>query len=312
MKSKPRLGVLIATFNRPEELSKVLSALPLSTTHIDKVVVVDASSGDLQKRTERICNQQPTLDLTYVRSNVGSLCYQRNLGKALLLDAGMDFIQVLDDDTVPSERYLELLSDRLSIDPELRGVCGVTYPLDHGSTSSRLKKFAFWLIGLESYRQGSVSRAGCGMAPNSVSEQYTDWIFGCSMWRADVLSHQDYLGELPGSSLFEDVEFSIRAARDGRLAVLPHAILNHLYSQVERPNEVLYNYRFSRNRWYVINALGRTSGPMWYWISVITLGAWQLLRALSESRPTIRRLQLDAAMATFSGAIAAMKNHPPK
>lgn len=312
MKSEPRLGILIATFNRPDELNKVLSALQKARAQIAKVVVVDASTGDLQAQTEQVCKQRLGFDLKYVPSEVGSLCYQRNLGKTFLLNDGIEFIQVLDDDTVPTANYLELLSQRLSADPGLNGVCGVTHPLNHGSTSSRVKKFVFWLIGLESYKQGSVSRAGCGMAPNHLNEQPSEWIFGCSMWRADVLARQDYLGELPGSSLFEDVEFSVRASRSGGLGVVPSAILNHLYSQVERPNEVLYNYRFSRNRWYVVKALGRASGPVWYWISVVVLGVWQLMRAMSEPQSDARRLKLAAGKATFSGAIAAMKNLPPR
>lgn len=303
--------MLIATYNRPSELRSVLEAVRNSTHKVSAVVIVDASEPMIAKLVETMCLDFADLSVRYIRSERGSLCHQRNLGKKHLAQLDIDYVQVLDDDTRPAPDYIGILAMELDGNEKVVGVSGITHQNSQPPRGSIVRKTVFWLIGLESFTPGSVSRAGCGIAPATTSIQNTKWLFGCSMWRSSFHKTQDYLDQLPGSSLFEDTEYSLRASSSGTLRVVPSAVLHHSLSPIERPPLVLYSYRFSRNRWFVIQAMKGLDKYIWYFISVLSLAAWHLCRSLfaraSNSRDELRR----AGFATIRGAVDALRKVDP-
>ena len=304
--------MLIATYSRPAELAIVLQAVSQSACPVDQVVVVDASPPNIQRQVEMVCADFRTLPLKYIPSPVASLCHQRNLGKKFLLETDVDYIQVLDDDTSPHAEYIGTLVKLLDTDSDIVGVAGITETqILNPSALQVLKKVIFWAIGLEAFKPGVVSRAGCGIAPNPNRTGQTEWLFGCSMWRRSVLENQDYLDELPGSSLFEDTEFSLRASRMGKLLVTPEALLLHTLSPVERPNLELYSYRFSRNRWFVIKAMEDPKAQIWYWLSVLFLSSMFTLKSLLSLGKTESSEYRRASLATMKGAVHAFQGKPP-
>lgn len=253
--NQPRIGVVIATYGRPKELRRALAAIGAQSVSIKKVVVVDSSRPEAAIENGRVCAES-TLAVTYLTCDTPSSTVQRNVGIKALLESGVDFVQVLDDDTMPAGDYIERLLRLIENEPGSVGASGVTKPDVSPLTKAQiLSKFIFALVGLESFNPGSVSLAGCGIPVNHSSPfpQQADWLFGCSLWRSEVFNQLEFNPRLRGAALAEDLDFSILARRLGKLWVDPLAHLHHSSSPLERPNEALYGYRFARNRWFVVS-----------------------------------------------------------
>jgi GT2 family glycosyltransferase len=312
----PKVGILIATYSRPVELGETLESLRSISTPISHIVVCDASPREIGLQVEEICNSfQGEPRVQYLRSSIGSSCVQRNIAAEWLLSQGVEFIQVLDDDTQPAPDYISRLLDILQRKPNAIGASGVTSPWsEDNSKAAKAYKFIYWLFGLEGYKAGQVSRAGCGIPANRHTGeiQQTQWLFGCSLWKAEIFQKQTYLPQLPGAALFEDTEFSVRAAKIGSLFVDPNAELRHGYSPNQRPNHVLYSYRFSRNRWFVVSAMPRPIvSKSWYWVSVAFLTLLQSLLALKTVGTSGRQEAWQVARSTLLGSLDALKNKQP-
>lgn len=312
-----KIGILIATYNRPDSLESVLHAILESSLLPHLVVVSDASDASMAQSVKDAVNKfEGRLDIRLVRSSRGSLCHQRNLGKSLLASEDLYAIQVLDDDTRPTQNYLESLVAVLQNHRDVVGVSGISH--DPPVTETRftfLKKMLFSIVGLDGFKPGSVTLAGVGIAPRKATEAlaYPEWIFGCSMWRANYFFSAEYRGDLVGSCLFEDVDFSIRAAKSGKLAVNSHAILNHDLSEIERPNLALYAYRFSRNRFFVISNLEFKLLAFWFYtISVATLAFVYGFKGCITSVEVPRKENFAASIATLKGYFDALLGKEPR
>lgn len=313
-----KVGILIATYGRTVELHETLLALLNVTSKVAAIVVCDASPKAIAPEVENICNAlKGVLPITYMYSDIASSCVQRNLAAERLLNlrSDLDYIQVLDDDTSPEPKYIEKLVNLLEANPSAVGASGMTTSkVREKSTIEKIYSLAYWCVGLESFKAGKVSRAGCGMSARAGRDeqvQRVEWLFGCSLWRAEIFKSIGYLETLPGAALFEDTEFSIRASRLGELLVDPSAILNHSYSSVQRPNLPLYAHRFSRNRWYVMRAKRKIFfGFFWYLLSVLFLAAIYLVASLRAEKHS-DRLELRAAFrSTLRGAWDAATSRP--
>lgn len=315
-----RVGAVISTYGRKFELEVTLKSLLSITTSLEAIVICDSSPRPLAFEVQEICtNFQGRLPVTYVRSEIASLCVQKNtaIKKLLELCPNLDYVQVLDDDTMPEEDYIEKLVTLLDCHSDAIGASGMTTKnAPQQSFIERGYSLVYRLVGLESKLPGRVSRAGCGMPalPGLDAKiQQVQWLFGCSLWRSSIFGTLRYLDILPGSALFEDTEFSVRASKLGTLLVDPSAILNHAYSSVERPNLPLYAYRFSRNRWFVLRARGRLHvDGFWYWLSVIFLATLYLLSALRAKKSNDMSELFLACSATLTGAWDVLLKRPPK
>ena len=246
----PVVAVAIATRNRPDHLAQVMNALSAQTVRPTVVVVCDSSDPERFEATSRVVNGS-TLESFLVQSSVRSLTVQRNLALDKLQSRqDIEFIQILDDDTVPDAMHLETLSATLRENATAVGASGVTIPLwkpmDKGPIGNTLTR----ICGLSSNKAGSVTAAGVGIPVKTWLHevQAAEWLFGCSMWRAHIFDKERYASDFLGSALGEDVEFSTRAARHGRLLVNPRAMLDHASASEGRPDAYLEAYRFVRNR----------------------------------------------------------------
>jgi GT2 family glycosyltransferase len=278
------VGVLVATYGRPAELDALLNCLTLQSEPVAIAVVVDSSEDAISKINQRICGGSYGFPVKYIKCDIPSSTVQRNIGATFLLNSGVDLIQILDDDTQPASNYISKLKSVIASKPNAVGASGVTMPAPAElNMLGRLKKALFVLVGLESLSPGTVSLAGCGIPVSRKNRgvQRTEWLFGCSLWKASVFQSQQFNPRLRGAALAEDLHFSMLAARNGTLWVDATAELWHSYSQVERPDESLYAYRFARNRWFVIvDKTNYRVSTMFYVASNLTLAAITLLRGI--------------------------------
>ena len=307
-----RFGVVVATYSRPLELAKALTFISTQAVKPVAVVVVDSSPSEDALKTKEACSNSPeNLSVTYLKSNTASSTVQRNEGIEELLKHNLDFIQVLDDDTMPSVDYCQRLIEVLLKYPSAVGASGVTVPTPPKPTFTQsVGRFIFVLFGLESYRGGSVSPAGCGIPVwrRSTSIQQVEWLFGCSMWRVNIFEKLRFNNRLVGAALAEDLHFSILASREGKLFVDPKAHLGHSYSPIERPDQAKFAYRFARNRWYVVRDMRFPiiAIPM-YVISNAFLGFISLLAAIRKPSS----MGFKASSNYIKGMVDAWRDVPP-
>lgn len=299
----PVIAVVIATRNRPDHLTQVINGLSEQTLRPIIIVVCDSSDPEYSAATAEVVKRS-SLESRLVLSSMRSLTVQKNTALDELKDRReIEFVQILDDDTVPDPEHLETLSRTLRENPAAVGASGVTIPqwepLDKGPVGNLVVR----LCGLGSNRPGSVTAAGVGIPVKTwlPEIQAAEWLFGCSMWRAWVFRKERYLPDFVGSGLGEDVEFSTRASRHGELIVNPRALLDHASASEGRPDAYLEAYRFVRNRRRVArNVHSWKTGPTF----VLSVGL------VLASRLAKGREGFPAARGTLRGVVDEMGHRP--
>jgi GT2 family glycosyltransferase len=273
----PSCSVIIATRNRHESLAQVLTALQQQTMKPQWVVVVDSSDAEFKDNVQSVCFAEGlnSLNVKFLDANFNSLTRQKNHAIGWLMEKWQgDYIQILDDDTVPPNWYLAKLSGFLEQNKSFVGASGITHD-PFAQVGRRTLKFSLArILGMESLRSGVVTKGGIGTFTTSGHENGTpvEWLHGCAMWRSALFSNIRYLDRLEGSALCEDLEFSIRASRFGHLAVLNSSHLNHEMSGLGRPDDFLHSYRFARNRAFVFHSLQQSKSlPLYYFLPNLAL-----------------------------------------
>jgi GT2 family glycosyltransferase len=297
------IAVIIATRNRPAFLKDVVTALEHQSLRPHIVVIAD-SSDENDAYLNRNLLVGRSLNIQYLATASKSLTRQKNLAirTSLEIDA-VQFIQILDDDTVPDSDHLLTLRDTLMSLTGAVGVSGITLPRWSPPNTPRFIRAVFKFFGLDSDIPGSVTAAGIGIPIDTTSNrtQRSDWLYGCSMWRRFVFQRLEYEPDFVGSALFEDVEFSTRARALGELFVNPRATLNHNVSEIGRPDSRTYAYRFVRNRLRVIRNLGTKRSILAYPLSTVL----QMLVYLTKSSERRSLIQ-----GTLRGLVDEVRRRP--
>lgn len=295
-----RLVVVIATRNRPQHVIDLLSALADQEHVPEAVVVVDSS--DASQAPASGLGTGSGLNVRHKTLERASLPHQRNVGAEIAIAAGAEVICFLDDDVRPRPDYLRRLADLLERDTVgvVGGVSGTSgWTQAVLKTTHTLYNRLFLLAGRA---DGRILRSGYNMPVDAVDPgvHSAQWLFGCSMWRADVLRQYRFHDNLPGSALFEDVEFSLRVGKEYLLLVDTSAHLDHLLEMEGRPDMRLHYERIARNRAEVVRAMG---GGVLRWLAFwwsVTGDAARLLRHVHSSGDYRYRLRglVRGAMAT--------------
>lgn len=288
-------AVVIATRNRPLHLERLVHKI-LEMEPSPKIIVVADSSDDQILRSNKakceIIQHSSIVKLVHISSKVQSLTYQKNIAIDYLLSRGDCFaVQILDDDTLPSGDFFSKQLNFLVENGDAIGVSGLTSApdgvpqLSHPRWMGPLLK----IFGLLATQGGTISPAGTGIPVSSAFKDpvHVDWLIGCSMWKLLIFKEVKYRDSLKGSCLFEDVDFSQRAARHGSLFVLPNVYLEHLEAPEERPTSEIFAYRFNRNRYFVINNMQNTVKPkLYFFMSSMAISAFYLAKFFLNAKPS--------------------------
>jgi len=101
-----KLSIIITTYNRPNELGKVLESLCGQTRPADEVIVADDGSGeDTKKLVDGFVNSFPG-KLLHVRHEDRGFRAAEIRNKAILQSTG-DYIVSLDGDCIPEKHFAE-------------------------------------------------------------------------------------------------------------------------------------------------------------------------------------------------------------
>ncbi len=271
--SKFSLDIVICSVNRKSELQRLLSRILTEYPHSTQVVVVDSSdeekrltAGDIQE----IKQINTGIKLSVMFTDLRSLPAQKKIGVANLVNTSKAaHLLFLDDDTYLSPNTAKEMQSILISSSSLIAISGITRigKGENNPIHALLKKF--FMLG--SNQEGALLPSGINVPVTRLSNSlvYTEWLIGCSMWKADYLVQAPFPDNLPGSALCEDVIISQHARSKGEIAVAPWLRLEHYESEVNRPDAYLHGRRNQRNRYELtkIPNSGVTRIPFW-WSSV--------------------------------------------
>ena len=285
---KTSVAVVIPTLNRHHLLAELLSDLAKQEVLPEQVIVVDSSDEAFKIES----NQIP---ITVIACTLKSAAVQRNIGIQYLekSNSTIDFVAFLDDDVRPKPSYLKHLCQNLVENPKAVGVSGLAI-----AVGEKLKKPSRLLRNLKLIGgEGSLSRAAIN-TPVRRTEGIieVEWLIGCSVWRFNQVNELRFEEDFSGQSVFEDVIFSIRAAKKGILLVNSHVKFDHLMAVESRPNSLEHYRSWVVNR-YRLKTISPESIDTWRFTLV------NLLMLLS----LVMRAQFLGALGILLGSLELLR-----
>lgn len=320
------LTLIVCTYRRPGPVRRLLQAVASQTRRPDEVLVVDASPDSETEEAVR------DLGVTYGRvpPEERGLTRQRNWGMAR---ARGELIAFLDDDTVPEPGYFAEVLACFERHPGAAGVGGyianeVDWRPAAGEPSLSVYRSGEWerredfrwrlrrLAGLDSpLGPGRMPPAGharpTGFVPPDGADHPVElFMGGAATWRRGLLERVRFSRWFEGYGLYEDLDFCLRAGREGSLWLCTRARLAHLHDSAGRPHRFRYGEMVVRNGWRVWRL--RWPSPSWpdrgrWWATTLLLAACRLGDAV---RGPERSAALSEALGRFWGSVTLLWDRP--
>lgn len=278
-----RTSVIIATYNRPDDLRACIGSLLRQTRRPGELIVVDDGALDALPLAAECAAAD--IACLYRRKAAPGLTRSRNLGIGL---AGGDILLFLDDDVVLAPGFIEHISTLYEQDPghTIGGVGGVVVNHPPLTLGRRLRHWLDILLLNSGTREGRVLPSGfctsfgeTGAPVTAV--QAVEFLSGCAMsYRREVCAalrfdEEHYLRYSYG----EDKDYSYRVSRRWRLLLHPAATLLHRQSPAMRPDTRRMGYMYVVSRWlFFTRYLDR--GPLRRLAFVYALAGYTLVRTL--------------------------------
>lgn len=278
MQGPGRICGVVVTYNRKALLEECLTALLNQTRHLDEIIVIDNASSDGTDDLVKV--RFP--EVTYVKlpKNTGGAGGFHE-GMKLAFEKGHDWIWVMDDDSLAMADALEKLARRDLMDAEQ--VCAVASavldaqgniykPCRRLLNGMRLTEWVFELdkhcAPLEMYSQPYFEIDTASFVGLLVSRE--------AIWKVGFPEKKFFI-------YWDDVEYSLRLRRAGRILTVPGSKIVH---KPPAPTPTLGRrkiYSFHRNRVYTCR-LHDSPDASFYW------------RALVTALPMLRRLAIDSLL----------------
>ena len=252
------LAVVVCTYQRPASLSRFLESLAAQDRIPEQLIIVDASPGD---ETERLVGRYRSVErlarrVEYFRvaGPLMGLTRQRNFA---LRWVATDLVAFFDDDVVLLPRCLsEMERVHRSAGDQIIGVgaliCNQSRLLASAPTWRVRRLFGM----MRDLQPGRYHRSGLStpwLVPAPTTEVIEgDWLPGCAMmWKTEVARAIGFCEEFSGYALGEDLDFSLRARRRGRLVVAGAARVLHLQEPTGRPSHFQWGYMAIYNKYQI-------------------------------------------------------------
>ena len=212
-------GVLVATRNRPESLSKLLESLQVSSIPPTQVVV--ASSGEqIKDLIEKFASK---LNITHIHISEKGQIRHKMVGIRLLLPT-LSWVAFLDDDVILDVNAIENMFHTISNYPNSANLVGVGFSASNWKQDSvsLVNKIFSSFFGVSTRREGAVLRNGqSNNYMNSKTMIRTSWLNGASMWRKTVADTYEIPFLDASYSVCEDLIFSYQQSKKGMLLYNP-------------------------------------------------------------------------------------------
>jgi glycosyltransferase involved in cell wall biosynthesis len=242
-------SIIIPTRNRPQLLKRLVKILVPSLSEQDELIIIDSS--DIQCLSHGL-SRNPKIK--YITTGIRSAAVQRNIGLEQITDSRYVFF--LDDDVEPDPTYFEKCINILESSNAV-GASGIAL----NPNSKELRSYPSGLVGfyhrlflLDSMRDGVLLRSGVNIPVRDYSGKVydVDWLIGCSAWLTEEVGDTRFESDFLGQSLSEDVIFSVRMGKKGRIVTDPSIVLSHDESDVARPSKLEFWKMWMINRYRLI------------------------------------------------------------
>jgi len=244
------ITIIIPSRNRKVLLKKLVNNLILNFKQIDQIIIVD-SSDKAESKAKFLANKK----ILYVHSKIKSAAIQRNIGLTLV-QPNCKYVAFLDDDVSPPLNYftdlIALLKSR-----KAAGVSGVAKNPNIHKSKKTNKVFEAYrkLFFLDSNKEGVVLNSGVNVPIKNISKANPivecKWLIGCAVWNYQKINRFQFDNRFYGQSLGEDVLFSLKVSKYGKLFVKRNLILKHLESPIGRPSYLKHHRMWVKNRFYI-------------------------------------------------------------
>jgi GT2 family glycosyltransferase len=285
-------AVVICTRNRPEELARTLESVAAQRGAQDRlVVVVDGSDPAEAERTAHVVQRGADEGAPFhyhSYSGRPAATRQRNAGVDLLPES-VEVVHFIDDDVTLQNGYFEALYEALVQNPSLRGVGGVITRSNESSPRPPVH-WAHRFFLLRTDQPSHVLPSGQKMPAWPTGDdqlQPAEWLSTCaSSYRAEVFTEHRFDPAVEGPSpRLEDLDFSVRVAQDGPLAVVPTArCIHRIAAQNRRDTAATTRERLVRRYWFVEKNMDRLRNRLAFWWSAVG----QLAALVTSSKPERR------------------------
>ncbi|PWB83570.1 MAG: hypothetical protein C3F11_06005 [Methylocystaceae bacterium] len=259
----PVISVIVPTIGRPASLMRLLASLAAQTHWVDEVVIADGSPDG---RTAAVIADARWVDagLTVKRVAVRPPHAVRQREAAIGASAG-DLLLLLDDDVeLESDCVAEMLKALVS-DPD---AVAVMADFNNQSWAMPTRAWRIYLRLAHGLTNGAwqgrvigpLLRYGFNPPPNETRR--CEWLgTGNSLIRRNAFERAGGFSDffLHRSTINEDVDLSLRLARQGHILFCPHARLGHFHDPAGRvsPQQAAEDDLF--NRFHVLHrSLGRS------------------------------------------------------
>jgi GT2 family glycosyltransferase len=265
---------------RPEPLIQLLRSVKAQTLYPNEILIIDGSTNE---ETGVVLKENRFENLSYfmMPAQQRGLTKQRNYGIERVSDE-MEIVCFLDDDTVLEPNYFEQLLKTYQIYPEALGAGG--YIINESKCefvgkdySPKIEEYYYdgWKrkdgsrfvlrkkLGLDSDCPPGFSSLfshgrSVGFLPPSGKIYEVEMLMGgVSSFRKRIFETLQFSTYFEGYGLYEDAEFTLRVAKNGKLYINTAAQLSHYHDVSGRPNQYQYGKMVVRNGWYV----WRTKNP---------------------------------------------------
>lgn len=270
------VSLVICTYNRPESVSRFLLSIRGQSLLPNEVIIVDASDN---ADTEEVIRKLPVEYLTScffyfrVTDPIKGLTRQRNFGVRYVHE---ELVAFFDDDIVLlPECLMEMVRPFTYLNNQ---VVGVSAFIKDGYEKRHwiwLVRYALGIIG--HLRPGTYQRSGISVTWTGVKKASDlvegEWLSGaCTVWKADVVREIGFNETFTGYSLSEDLDFSLRANRVGKLFLAHRAKVLHLHESGGRPDSYKLGYMSIYNNYHIHRNLlenRRKRDVVWFWYAWI-------------------------------------------
>ncbi len=248
------VAVVVCTQQRPQSLLRFLDSLAAQDCRPDELIIVDASEDgateDLLAQHPGVANIADRYLYFRVSGSLRGITRQRNFA---LQWVTTDLVVFFDDDVELMPGCLrEMQQVHRDAGQAVVGVAAYMRNQAWPLSDSWVWRARRWLRLVNNLQPGSYHRSGISIPWNLPSLQGLiegDWLPGCAMmWKTVIAREVRFYEGFDGYAQGEDLEFSLRARRHGKLLVSGAAHVIHYYESSGRPDPFTKGYMSIHNR----------------------------------------------------------------
>jgi len=223
----PAYSIVIATFERPDELRITLASLVTQSHQAAEIVIIDASPDEKSREVA----QSFALPLRYEKAHKPSAAMQRNQGATLVTTPLLAFVD--DDVTLPAMTFEKLCAVFQQDEAgRIGGVAGREEGMEHRRPGTLLRCYYRLQAGFDHPTYGGKlfgPAINCVPAYAEAGSDLiaADWLPStCVVFRTPLFTREQFPG-FDGYSFMEDAHLSARIGRTHQLFFHRGAVFEH-------------------------------------------------------------------------------------